>query len=195
MFQVGLELLNKQRPTHCDRSLFVPGRVFNSGQRTAHSALVSLVYYTFNRSRNILFSILRMSRHPILKWAQRSDRIFITVELPDAKDVKLKLEPEGRFAFSAIKDGAAYDVDLELFDKVNVEESKYNIGVRSIVYVIKKAENKWWTRLIKQEGKAPVFLKVDWDKWVDEDEENDAMNFDDMDFSVSWKFIRTVKNN
>ncbi|CAN1121284.1 Co-chaperone protein p23-1 [Linum perenne] len=129
-----------------------------------------------------------MSRHPILKWAQRSDRIFITVELPDAKDVKLKLEPEGRFAFSAIKDGAAYDVDLELFDKVNVEESKYNIGVRSIVYVIKKAENKWWTRLIKQEGKAPVFLKVDWDKWVDEDEENgeggvDAMNFDDMDFS------------
>lgn len=53
-----------------------------------------------------------------------------------------------------------------------MQESKYNIGVRSIVYVIKKAEQKWWSRLVKQEGKPPVFLKVDWDKWVDEDDEN-----------------------
>ncbi len=36
---------------------------------------------------------------------------------------------------------------------------------------MKKAENRWWSRLLKQEGKPPVFLKVDWDKWVDEDEE------------------------
>nr|GEU53249.1 HSP20-like chaperone [Tanacetum cinerariifolium] len=35
-----------------------------------------------------------MSRHPTLKWAQRADVIFITIDLPDAKDVKLKLEPE-----------------------------------------------------------------------------------------------------
>lgn len=38
---------------------------------------------------------------------------------------------------------------------------------------MKKAEDKWWSRLLKQEGKPPVFLKVDWDKWVDEDEEQD----------------------
>ncbi|EEF36841.1 co-chaperone protein p23-1 isoform X2 [Ricinus communis] len=126
-----------------------------------------------------------MSRHPIVKWAQRSDKVFITVELPDAKDVKLKLEPEGRFIFSATKDDVPYEVDIELFDKVNVKESKYNIGVRSIVYDIKKVEKKWWGRLIKQEGKTPVFLKVDWDKWVDEDDENDKGHFDvdDMDFS------------
>ena len=37
---------------------------------------------------------------------------------------------------------------------------------------MKKAENKWWSRLLKQEGKPPVFLKVDWDRWVDEDEED-----------------------
>lgn len=53
-----------------------------------------------------------------------------------------------------------------------MQESKYNIGIRSIVYVIKKAEQKWWSRLVKQEGKPPVFLKVDWDKWVEEDDEN-----------------------
>ncbi|XP_028782416.1 co-chaperone protein p23-1-like isoform X2 [Neltuma alba] len=125
------------------------------------------------------------SRHPIVKWAQRSDKVYVTVDLPDAKDVKLKLEPDGRFNFSAHKDEIPYEVDLDLFDKVNVEESKYNIGVRNIVYVIKKAEKEWWDRLIKQEGKPPVFVKVDWDKWVDEEEENEraGMDFDDMDFS------------
>lgn len=43
---------------------------------------------------------------------------------------------------------------------------------RCVCYLVKKAESKWWNRLIKQEGKPPVYLKVDWDKWVDEDEDD-----------------------
>ncbi|XP_048499031.1 co-chaperone protein p23-1 isoform X5 [Beta vulgaris subsp. vulgaris] len=113
-----------------------------------------------------------MSRHPSVKWAQSSDKVYVTIELPDAKDVKLKLEPEGKMAFSAVKNAHPYEFDIELLDKINVEESKYNIGVRQIEYVIEKAEKRWWSRLIKQEGNPPIFLKVDWDKWVDENEEN-----------------------
>ncbi|KAL3339978.1 hypothetical protein AABB24_028543 [Solanum stoloniferum] len=130
-----------------------------------------------------------MSRHPTIKWAQRSDKLFITVELPDAKNVKLKLEPEGKFFFSATAgaDNVPYEVDLDLFDKINVDESKSSTTSRSIVYLVKKTEEKWWSRLIKQEGLRPVFLKVDWDKWVDEDEEDGKpepdMDFGDMDFS------------
>ncbi|XP_029120510.1 co-chaperone protein p23-1 isoform X2 [Elaeis guineensis] len=124
-----------------------------------------------------------MSRHPIVKWAQRSDKIYLTVELPDAKDVNLKLEPEGKFYFSANKDGVSYEVDLELFNKVITKESKFNIGMRSIGYVIKKAEKKWWSRLLKEEGKPPAFLKVDWDKWIDEEDENEKAK-DDMDLSL-----------
>ncbi|RZC79161.1 hypothetical protein C5167_003481 [Papaver somniferum] len=100
-----------------------------------------------------------MSRHPTIKWAQRSDKIFLTVDLPDANDVKLKLEPQGRFVFSATKGGIPYEVDIELYDKINAE----------------KTESKWWNRLLKQEGKPPVFLKVDWDKWVDEDDETEGI--------------------
>ncbi|CAA6661942.1 unnamed protein product [Spirodela intermedia] len=125
-----------------------------------------------------------MSRHPTAKWSQSSDKIYLTIELPDAKDVKLKLEPEGKFVFSATKDGVSYEIDIELAGKVDVEESKVSVGVRSIVYVIQKSEKKWWTRLLKQEGKPPAFVKVDWDKWVDEeDEANQGLDFDDMDFS------------
>ena len=127
-----------------------------------------------------------MSRHPSTKWAQRSDKVYLTIELPDAKDVKLNLKPEGHFSFLAKgpADDIPYELDLELFDAVNVEESKAAVAPRTICYLIKKAENKWWPRLVKKEGKPPVFLKVDWDKWQDEDDEDLGIgDFGDMDFS------------
>ncbi|CAI8603787.1 unnamed protein product [Vicia faba] len=114
-----------------------------------------------------------MSRHPEIKWAQRVDKVFVTVQLPDSKMRKWTLLPDGVFTFSATA-GAGnnlYELNLPLFDKVNVEESKINVGVRSIFCVVQKAEEEWWKRLLKAEGKPPHYVKVDWDKWVDEDED------------------------
>ncbi len=36
---------------------------------------------------------------------------------------------------------------------------------------MEKAEEKWWTKLLRGDGKAPHYVKVDWDKWVDEDDD------------------------
>lgn len=55
---------------------------------------------------------------------------------------------------------------------VVIQESQSSITSRNICYLVKKAEDNWWSRLIKQEGKSPTFLKADWDKWVDEDEQD-----------------------
>ncbi|KAL3359379.1 hypothetical protein AABB24_016109 [Solanum stoloniferum] len=130
-----------------------------------------------------------MSLHPEVKWAQRPDVVYLTVMLPDAKDAKVNLDPEGVFNFSASA-GAGdrhYELKLELQDKVNVEESKISTGVRSIFCILQKAEPKWWTKLLRGDGKAPHYVKVDWDKWVDEDDEPDAgpgdMDMNSMDFS------------
>lgn len=67
--------------------------------------------------------ILICSRHPPVKWAQRSDKVYITIELPDAQNVNLKLEPEGKFFFSATAgaEKTPYEVDLDLYDKVDVD--------------------------------------------------------------------------
>ncbi|KAM0067048.1 putative CS domain, HSP20-like chaperone [Helianthus debilis subsp. tardiflorus] len=132
-----------------------------------------------------------MSRHPIIKWAQRDDLIYITIDLPDAKDVKLKLEPEGKFHFSATTtsgaDNIPYEIYINLYDKVDVNESKASVGSRNILYLVKKKESKWWNRLVKEEGRTPVFIKVDWNKWVDEDEQDEKagpdMEYDDVNFS------------
>lgn len=69
------------------------------------------------------FLFVSCSRHPEVKWAQRIDKVYITVQLADAKDAKVNLEPEGVFSFSATAgtDGNLYESKLELNDKVNVE--------------------------------------------------------------------------
>jgi hypothetical protein len=54
-----------------------------------------------------------------------------------------------------------------------LQASKINVGLRNIFCVVEKAEKGWWKRLLKGEGKTPLYLKVDWDKWVDEDEEDE----------------------
>eukprot|EP00249_Psilotum_nudum_P013469 c24347_g2_i1 orf=156-557(+) len=125
-----------------------------------------------------------MSRHPEIIWAQRSENLFLTVELPNAKNPKVKLDPEGKFIFSATAgpDDHLFELELELFDKVDVEASKINVGSRQIICIIQKQEKGWWKRLLKAEGKPPHFVKVDWDKWVDEDEESGTSKFDNYDF-------------
>ncbi|KAI4319403.1 hypothetical protein MLD38_033003 [Melastoma candidum] len=128
-----------------------------------------------------------MSRHPEVKWAQRVDKVYLTVVLADAKDAKVNLDPEGVFNFSgkAGFDNNLYEIKLELFDKVNVEESKINIGVRNIFCILEKAEKVWWNKLLRGDGKPPHYVKVDWDKWVDEDEDSGTGDLDmgGMDFS------------
>lgn len=121
-----------------------------------------------------------MSLHPEIIWAQRSDKLFVTVELPDAKDSKVDLDPDGKFSFSA-KAGPndqQYEASLELFEHINVEKSKTIKGSRHIICMIEKAEKGWWPRLLKAAGRSPPFLKADWDKWVDEDDEDEAGQMD-----------------
>lgn len=63
------------------------------------------------------------SHHPEVKWAEREDKVYLTVLLPDAKDANVKLDPEGVFDFSAKAgpENQLYELKLELNDKVNVE--------------------------------------------------------------------------
>lgn len=106
--------------------------------------------------------------------------VFVTVELLDAKDVKLTLEPKGHFYFAETTGAGntSCELDSELFDKVDLDvsigysyltahvkaticsnfsvehkqlqESKATVGLRTICHLIKKTEKKWWSQLLKQ---------------------------------------------
>ncbi|XP_058086984.1 co-chaperone protein p23-2 isoform X2 [Magnolia sinica] len=111
-----------------------------------------------------------MSRHPEVLWAQRSDKVYLTIALPDAKNVSVKTEPQGHFSFSATgPQGESFDFNLELYGTIIPE----------------KERKGWWKRLVKSDEKPAPYIKVDWNKWCDEDEEesikSDTLVSDDSD--------------
>ncbi|KAJ3674790.1 hypothetical protein LUZ60_005406 [Juncus effusus] len=122
-----------------------------------------------------------MSRQPEVLWAQRSDRVYLTISVPDAKDVKVKAEANGLFSFSAVgPQGEAFSFSLELFDSIQSEGLKMKTGLRNIICSVQKEKKEWWKRLLKSEAKHP-YIKVDWNKWVDEDDESELSSEEEYD--------------
>lgn len=52
-----------------------------------------------------------------------------------------------------------------------MQEYRKNVGLRNIIFSIQKEERSWWPRILKSEEKPAPYIKVDWNKWCDEDEE------------------------
>lgn len=92
------------------------------------------------------------------------------------------------FKGSNAADKVQHEVSFDLFGKVKSDSIKSkNIG-RCVEYVLPKEdpEAEYWPRLTKASQKLP-FLRVDFKKWVDEDEVPEKMNdmandFGDMNF-------------
>ena len=121
--------------------------------------------------------------HPEIKWAQRKDRVLLTVDLHDASDVKVSFENDDTLHFRGVSDGAVYESDLQFYDIIDAKASTYKILPRSIqINVMKKKKDdddtdgmKFWPRLLKDKTmeKNKYELTVDWNRWVDEDEEDE----------------------
>jgi hypothetical protein len=121
-----------------------------------------------------------MARIPTVLWSQRKDKIFLTIDVQDAKEPKVEVknaEGHGTLVFSgkAGSDSSLYELTLNFLKEVDADNSKINITPRNVVLVVAKPEGdiEHWPRLTKEPGKQHTHIKVDWDKWVDEDEEDD----------------------
>lgn len=82
--------------------------------------------------------LFKFSRQPEVLWAQRSDKIYLTVSLPDAKDVSVKCTPEGLFSFSATgAQGEPFSLSLELFDTIILEVILFFVFSISFLFVLR----------------------------------------------------------
>ena len=66
-------------------------------------------------------------------------------------------------------------MDLEFYDSIETKDVKVNHTMKNVQLVLPKTELKqeFWPRLLKDSQKVH-FLKTDFDKWVDEDEQDEA---------------------
>ncbi|KAF7504516.1 hypothetical protein GJ744_002136 [Endocarpon pusillum] len=128
---------------------------------------------------------------PEVLWAQRSSAsdpeknyIYLTISVPDVpqSSLQLDLKPTSlSFTGTSETKKTTYHVDLELYGEIDVENSKTNHTAKNIEMVLRKKEMKdeYWPRLLKDKAKVH-FLKTDFDKWVDQDEQNEAPEDDYM---------------
>lgn len=130
---------------------------------------------------------------PEVLWAQRSSAgdasknfIYLTINVPDVpKDgSQLDLKPTTlNFTGTSGTLKRKYHVELEFFAEIDPAESKINHTAKNIEIKLQKKELKeeYWPRLLK-DSKKLHFLKTDFDKWVDEDEQNEAPEDDFSQF-------------
>lgn len=120
--------------------------------------------------------------HPSVKWCEREDKVYLTIEVQDAQKVAVKIE-ETCFDFGCeTPDGRKYAEKLELFEKVKMDACTYATTGRQVFAVLVKETPKWWGKLLPSGAKKPANLKVDFDKWADEDDDDvgdvDTSGFD-----------------
>ncbi|KAF4125844.1 CS domain [Geosmithia morbida] len=130
---------------------------------------------------------------PEVLWAQRSSDsepeknfIYLTISASDvpADGLKLDIKPTSvSFEGTSSTLKRKYRVDLELFAEIDPDQSKINHTNKNIEMRLQKKDLKeeYWPRLLK-ESKKLHFLKTDFDKWVDEDEQDEAPEEDMSQF-------------
>merc|ERR1712137_1458480 len=116
-------------------------------------------------------------------WAQRKDYIYLTIDLKEPQNVVIDLT-EDAISFSAKCEGNSYQFKLDFYDKIDKKESKES-RLRLIELCLKKSTAESWKKLHK--GGKLSFVKIDWNKYVDSDAEDEKPGFDmsgmgDMDF-------------
>jgi len=121
--------------------------------------------------------------HPEVLWAQRSSKsdnarniVYLTIAAPDVPKsaTKLDIQPNKlSFEGKSTTKNVTYKCEIEFFEEIDPQESKVNHTDRDLEMVLrkKKAEDEFWPRLLKEKAKVH-WLKTDFDKWVDEDEQD-----------------------
>lgn len=116
-----------------------------------------------------------------VKWAQRKDSIYVTVDLPDVTNEQVKLTNKS-LSFSGLSNGKKYEVNLEFYKAVDVED-KSSVWVKTdpnvLFHIMKQdKEEEFWVRLLSDKVLEKTNVHVDWSKYVDEDEAEEQGGFD-----------------
>ena len=123
------------------------------------------------------------TQFPILKWAQRKDKLFITINVVHSKKPTIEIEGK-KMKYQGTDGNINYAFDIELYDEIDKDNSKYTLDARNIFLKLKKkTEGPYWPRLTSDKVKYH-WIEIDWAYFTEEDEEEEAKepNFEGQDF-------------
>ena len=112
---------------------------------------------------------------PPFYWAQRKNLVYVRIGIEDCADPVIKVDKQSLyFKGKGGADNKEYEANLQLFAEIKPDESKYNVRGRGIEFVLIKADDSapYWKRL-SAEDKKFHWIKIDFNKWKDEDDSDD----------------------
>ncbi|KAI6105175.1 HSP20-like chaperone [Pisolithus croceorrhizus] len=137
-----------------------------------------------------------MSVHPEVLWAQRSSAlvdekniVYLTINLPniDPSSLKFELTSTG-ISFEADTENLGtpakhYAFSLDFYSEIVPDLSTKKLSDRSYFIILRKKEKnaEYWPRLTKEKVRN-AFIKTDFSRWVDEDEQDSVDPALDDDF-------------
>ena len=125
------------------------------------------------------------NQFPTLKWAQRKDKLYLTINVIHSKTPTIEIKGK-KMKYEGTDGTKNYSFDIELYDEIDTENSKYTLDTRNIFLNLKKKkEGAYWPRLTSEKVKYH-WIEIDWNYFVDdEDEEEEAKepNFEGKNLS------------
>ncbi|XP_039745397.1 uncharacterized protein CG16817-like [Pararge aegeria] len=117
---------------------------------------------------------------PSVSWAQRNSNVYVTFnvecEKPDIKIEKKLVSFKGICA----PEQKVYEVEIPLYGEIDPEKSNYlNKGRMIEVVLAKERQDETFWPSLTSDKKKHHWLKVDFNRWQDEEESSDEqMNSD-----------------
>lgn len=114
---------------------------------------------------------------PPVMWAQRHGVVFLTVCLEDCKNPEIRIEPDKvYFKGTGGTEKKEHEVTIDLYNEIDPEKSLKAVRDRNIEIMLKKKEDTsgYWPQLTKEKKKYH-WLKVDFNRWQDEDDSDDEV--------------------
>eukprot|EP00744_Colponema_vietnamica_P009628 GILI01013674.1.p1 GENE.GILI01013674.1~~GILI01013674.1.p1 ORF type:complete len:185 (-),score=42.20 GILI01013674.1:232-786(-) len=109
-------------------------------------------------------SLAQSYKTPIVKWAQKPDKLFMEIMVSEASNVVVNFTTTSVF-FQGVSRGDNYRLNLQFLRPINSNSSSFQVSGKSVLLDMpKRTSEPCWKRLTRSKQKMS-FLKVDFDRW------------------------------
>jgi len=109
---------------------------------------------------------------PTILWHQTPKHVHLLIDLKNITKEKIGIAKHN-LTFSAYSSQKDYDITFELSNEVIPEESAYTINENNAKIILTKKDISEWISLQKDKNLFKNNIKVNWDLWETEDDDED----------------------
>lgn len=112
---------------------------------------------------------------PTLTWYHVKDFVILSYEVYNSTEKNI-LITDNNILLNVLSNNNEYKMEFELYNEINSNDSSYVIDDKSVKMILKKANDDNWSSLTKDKNLYKNNIKINWNRWIDEDAEEDEVN-------------------